>query len=71
MHRVESGGSEIRDTQRANSLILVWTAAPGRLSFGPSKTMRPHAGEETWTLEYSMTPRDGWPLLVPVDVVPR
>lgn len=39
MHRVECGGSEIRDTQRANSLVLVWTAAPRWLSFGPSKTM--------------------------------
>lgn len=38
-HRVECGGSEIRDTQRANSLVLVWTAACRWLSFRPSKTM--------------------------------
>lgn len=28
VHWVECGGSAIRDTQRANSLVLVWTAAP-------------------------------------------
>lgn len=39
MQRVECGGSEIRDTRGANSLVLVWTAAPRWLSFGPSETM--------------------------------
>lgn len=28
VHRVECEGSEIRDTLRANSLVLVWTAVP-------------------------------------------
>lgn len=39
VHRMECEGSEIRDTQRANSLVLVWTEVPTWLSFGPSKTI--------------------------------
>lgn len=39
VQRVQCGASEIRDTHRANSLVLVWTQVPGWLSCGPAKTM--------------------------------
>lgn len=44
VQRVGCAGSEIRDTQRANSLVLVWTAAPRWLSFLQPET-KGHSGE--------------------------
>lgn len=42
--RVECGGSEIRDTQRANSLVLVGTAIPRWHSLLPPKTIGHNRG---------------------------